>query len=106
MLTTPTSDWQLDKDRAHHIKAGLEAASTTAALWHVIVGSDFGASVAHEFGKLIVAQLGSSHYLAFQSYDDAGSRRAVSDTASKVCIAGSTHAKEAQLDDNIDEDEM
>jgi hypothetical protein len=52
------------------VKRRLEAHD--GALWHVVVGRGFGASVAHEAGGLLSFQLGPLSFLAFTSFDEAG----------------------------------
>jgi hypothetical protein len=59
---------QLEKDAAVAIKRGME--SGCGGVWHVVVGSGFGASVAHENRMLMVLRVGRASVLAFQSFDE------------------------------------
>lgn len=90
---------QCEKDQAIHIKRGLEAASATGGLWHVICGREFGASVAHENNMLIVARLGRCHALAFQSYDESSLVR----VAAPPRRAAQPAAAKAEDDDDAEE---
>lgn len=60
---------QVESAIAAAVKRRLEAHD--GALWHVVVGRGFGASVAHEAGGLLSFQLGPLSFLAFRSFDDA-----------------------------------
>ena len=57
-----------EKDQASHIKRALEA--WNGALWHVVVGASFGASVAHDNHSLVLFRVGRLFFLCFQTFDD------------------------------------
>ena len=56
-------------DAALAVKRAMEA--ETGDLWHVIVGSAFGASVSHEAGCYASFRLGPTCFLAWSSLDEA-----------------------------------
>ena len=60
--------YRVDKDHASHIKRALEA--WNGALWHVVVGASFGASVAHDNHSLVLFRIGRTFFLCFQTFDD------------------------------------
>jgi len=59
---------KVEKDQAMHVKKALEA--WNGALWVVVIGAAFGASVAHENAALCMFRVGRAHVLCFQSYDE------------------------------------
>jgi dynein light chain LC8-type len=59
---------KVEKDQAMHVKRALEA--WNGSLWHVIIGTSFGASVAHEVHAFLLFRVGKTHVLCFQSFDD------------------------------------
>ena len=61
--------YKVEKDQAMHVKKALEA--WNGALWHVVVGASFGASVCHEVGTFTMFKIGKAYILCFQSFDDA-----------------------------------
>ena len=61
--TTPACDAALT------VKRAMEA--ETGELWHVIIGSAFGASVSHEAGCCASFRLGGTSVLAWSSLDEA-----------------------------------
>ena len=60
--------YKSEKDQAKHVKLALE--SWNGALWMVIIGVSFGASVTHENSGLCMFRIGRAHCLCFQSYDE------------------------------------
>ncbi len=60
---------KVEKDQAAIIKKALEV--WNGALWHVVVGTSFGASVAHEVHAFLLFRIGKVNILAFQSFDEA-----------------------------------
>ena len=60
--------YKVEKDQAMHIKKALEG--WNGALWHVIVGASFGASVCHEVHAFVLFRVGKVNVLCFQSFDD------------------------------------
>jgi hypothetical protein len=60
--------FKVEKDQATHVKKSLEA--WNGALWIVVIGTAFGASVAHENAGLCMFRIGKVHVLCFQSYDE------------------------------------
>lgn len=59
---------KIEKDQAMHVKRALEA--WNGALWHVIIGTAFGASVAHEKNSFMLFKMGKVYVLCFQSFDE------------------------------------
>jgi dynein light chain LC8-type len=62
------SKHRVEKDIATHVKKALEA--WNGALWVVVVGVSFGASVAHENQGLLLFRVGKVHVLCFQCFDE------------------------------------
>ena len=60
--------YKVEKDQAMHIKRALEL--WNGALWHVVVGASFGASVCHEVHAFVLFKIGKVNVLCFQSFDD------------------------------------
>jgi dynein light chain LC8-type len=60
--------YKVEKDQAMHIKRALEL--WNGALWHVVVGASFGASVCHEVHAFVLFKIGKANVLCFQSFDD------------------------------------
>lgn len=61
-------NYKVEKDQAMHAKKALEA--WNGGMWHVIIGTAFGASVAHEAGCMLLVRFGKTHVLAVQSFDE------------------------------------
>lgn len=61
-------NYKVEKDQAMHTKKSLEA--WNGGMWHVIIGTAFGASVAHEAGCMVLVRFGKIHVLAVQSFDE------------------------------------
>ena len=59
---------KVEKDQSMHVKKALEA--WNGALWMVIIGTAFGASVAHEKHGLLMFCVGRVHCLAFMSFNE------------------------------------
>jgi dynein light chain LC8-type len=57
-----------EKDQAALVKKALEA--WNGSLWHVIIGTSFGASVMHDTKSLTIFRIGRVHALVFESFDD------------------------------------
>ena len=57
-----------EKDQCMHVKKGLEA--WDGALWMVVIGVAFGASVAHVNHGLLMFRVGKVHCLAFRSFEE------------------------------------
>ena len=53
-----------------HVKKALEA--WNGALWMVVIGTAFGASVAHENHGLLMFSVGRVHCLCFMAFDEGG----------------------------------
>jgi hypothetical protein len=62
------ANYKVEKDQAMHVKKALEA--WNGGMWHVIVGSSFGASVAHEASFLLMIRFGKVFVLVMQSFDE------------------------------------
>ena len=62
------SKFKIEKDQSQHVKKALEA--WNGALWMVVIGSAFGASVAHENNGCLLFRVGRTHVLCFQSFDE------------------------------------
>jgi hypothetical protein len=60
--------YKLEKDQARHVKLALEG--WNGAMWMVVIGVSFGASVAHENHGLCMFRIGRVHFMCFQSYDE------------------------------------
>ena len=60
--------YKTEKDQAMHVKKALE--DFNGALWMVIIGQSYGASVAHEHHALFMFRIGRVKVLAFQAYDE------------------------------------
>ncbi len=60
--------YRVEKDQATHIKKALEA--WNGAMWHVIIGTVFGASVAHDAHGFLLFRMGKIHCLCFMSFDE------------------------------------
>ena len=60
--------FKTEKDQAMHVKKTLE--EWNGALWMVVIGISFGASVAHENHALFMFRIGRVKILAFQAYDE------------------------------------
>ena len=60
--------YKTEKDQAMHVKKALE--EFNGALWMVVIGQSFGASVAHEHHALFMFRIGRVKVLAFQAYDE------------------------------------
>ena len=82
---------KVEKDQAMHVKKALEA--WNGAMWVVVVGTAFGASVAHENAGLCMFRLGRAHVLAFQSFDEG----ALINT--KKAARGGEHAKKEEAEE-------
>lgn len=59
---------KVEKDQAMQLKKALE--NWNGGLWHVIIGTSFGASVAYETHLFVLFRIGKMHVLAFQSFDE------------------------------------
>ena len=60
--------FKTEKDQAMYVKKALE--EWNGALWMVIIGQSYGASVAHEHHALIMFRVGRVKFLCFQAYDE------------------------------------
>jgi len=60
--------YKTEKDQAKHVKLALE--SWNGAMWMVIIGVSYGASVNHENSGLLMFRIGRVHFLCFQAYDE------------------------------------
>ncbi len=60
---------KVEKDQAMYVKKALEA--WNGALWHVIIGTSYGASVCHEVHSFALFRVGRVHCLCFMSFDEA-----------------------------------
>ena len=60
--------YKTEKDQAMHVKKALE--EWNGAMWMVIIGQSYGASVAHENHALVVFRVGRVKFLCFQAYDE------------------------------------
>lgn len=61
-------NYKVEKDQAMHVKKALE--TWNGGMWHVIVGTSFGASVAHEAGCLLLFRFGKTFVMVLQSFDE------------------------------------
>ena len=77
--------YKVEKDQAMHIKRALEL--WNGALWHVVVGASFGASVCHEVHAFVLFKIGKVNVLCFQSFDD-GAPPIASERASEGASEG------------------
>jgi len=59
---------KVEKDQSMHVKKALEA--WNGALWMVVIGTAFGASVAHEKHGLLMFCVGRVHVLCFSSFNE------------------------------------
>lgn len=59
---------KIEKDQATYIKRALE--QYNSALWHVIVGTHFGASVSHAVNGYLIFSIGKVHIMCFMSFDE------------------------------------
>jgi hypothetical protein len=59
---------KVEKDQAMHVKKALEA--WNGALWVVVIGVGFGASIAHENHALCMFRVGRAHVLCSMTYDE------------------------------------
>jgi hypothetical protein len=59
---------KVEKDQSMHVKKALEA--WNGALWMVVIGTAFGASVAHEKHGLLMFSVGRVHCLCFMSFNE------------------------------------
>ena len=59
---------KVEKDQAMHVKKALE--EWNGALWVVVIGVAYGASLAHENSALCMFRIGKVHVLCFQGYDE------------------------------------
>lgn len=76
---------KIEKDQAMHVKKNLE--EWNGALWVVVIGVAYGASLAHENATLCMFRIGKVHVLCFQSYDEGAlinSKKAAEPRAHKV----------------------
>jgi len=62
------SKHKVEKDQAMHVKKALE--DWNGALWVVVIGVAYGASLAHENSALCMFRIGKVHVLCFQGYDE------------------------------------
>ncbi len=59
---------KVEKDQSMYVKKALEA--WNGALWMVVIGTAFGASVAHEKHGLLMFCVGRVHCLCFMSFNE------------------------------------
>jgi hypothetical protein len=59
---------KVEKDQAMMVKKALEL--WNGALWHVIIGQAYGASICHEVHNFVLFKIGRVHILCFSSFDE------------------------------------
>ena len=59
---------RIEKDQSMHVKQALEA--WNGAMWMVVIGTAFGASVAHENHCMLMFSVGRVFCLCFSAFDE------------------------------------
>jgi len=77
--------YKTEKDQAMHVKLALE--DWNGALWMVIIGQAFGASVAHDNHGLLMFRVGRVHVLCFQAYDEGALINTKKESHAKKAVA-------------------
>lgn len=94
---------KVEKDQAQYVKKALE--ENYGGVWHVVVGTSFGMSVSHDNHCLVVFKIGKTHFLAFQSFDDASLvRKAGADADAGARGHGHAGVKESKKADEDEDD--
>jgi hypothetical protein len=88
---------KVEKDQAMAVKKALEA--WNGALWAVVIGTGFGASIAHENRSLCMFRIGRVHVLCSMQFDEG----ALINTKKDLGVAAKAERKEDDAPAGADE---